>query len=1233
MNFDYRSRAQQMIYEAEATDNAHGTRNWFQEHPVGGVDPSVPTAWKATIGLPLGYMVQGAAPSDEYRWGVSKYKAIFIQRVDQGQPPSYAVSRCEIWVNGVRTDTLRLSAGQFTGTNYRSDTIAFSVPASISSSPSIHGGLSGGYGYTSSHGTGSLGNGAMIANDASQGNVDLRVWWFGQVSTYLDKVIVEDSVAHVVMNGAYDAATQAEAVTYAGCPTHDKFYLSDEPWVSSFRGFRYISDQIKTALPNNPKAGSLTATFHDYERFITETNPDRLIFDWYALKTFIPSPSLPYRDPASTYGIATWDTVVYLNKLQLTTDTLLENLRPIANAAQLHAKPWLITPQLHGFLYASTHKYANPAGTWTYRPPTAAELRMHVNLGLCYGATGIIPFPYGTLYATDDNFSNAPMAMPGLVSNRLVGGLRSDHSKNVDTVFGQNIWTGYKEKWDELKAINTRLKTFGDTLLALTWLGAKSWSSGLTAGTWGGIVTSAAMADTLGVTLLGSTYVETGHFQRGGTTDYIYVMNRRTDSSPATLDRRDITITLNRPWPKILVTDIEHGSQWDVANGGCFTDRFNPGEGKMYRITSSHLGSISSTVMAPSSQRKMVRDYFGNYWMTYESGGNIWVTRSTDGGSTWLDEQLVNLPDPTWTAHNPSAAVMTGSTPLVGIVYEYWMNDNSGYYLCFRSVNPSNGVLNWEEFIDYGSPLGTTPRLPVVSGDMTGWFFAAWYDADDHAMKGALRDGDGYWHVRTLRSGSISGVTTPPAIGAGIGFWQLLWIEGGNLHYAPIVVNQPPVLISTPDSIVAYGGDDNIISNPSAVGLPRTTGCPAVAWRVTMLTSPPRGHIRYREHSDQSGWSPVRIWNVTGSNFTTPTTGGSTDFDDVSVLWLSGTNQIQCAQRKRGVWYAAANLASGIDPEASADAHSNGLERVAYRSVTGPFYPINQSGLSYGGGSQQTAMMAGTTAAAQDQARGGTYILTNGAVVRLSASTPMLDGVGVNFIALPDTFAVRTAADFAAGLKTDPVSVKGTLSTSLTYRAKGNVSSGAGFDVVLQNVANGRTIATLASLRGVADTAFSLSASVSGSAQQQVRLALIPVTPSTVAARQVERYMPVTATQLVVDGTPEEAIIPIQQLAKAEALNDVPTEYGLKGGFPNPFNPSTVIRYQLPEDGRVSFMVYDVLGRKVALLADGVIKAGYHSATWNAQNVATGVYFARLVVTDALGKQVYAKTAKLLLMK
>jgi hypothetical protein len=81
------------------------------------------------------------------------------------------------------------------------------------------------------------------------------------------------------------------------------------------------------------------------------------------------------------------------------------------------------------------------------------------------------------------------------------------------------------------------------------------------------------------------------------------------------------------------------------------------------------------------------------------------------------------------------------------------------------------------------------------------------------------------------------------------------------------------------------------------------------------------------------------------------------------------------------------------------------------------------------------------------------------------------------------------------------------------------------------------------------------------------------------------------------------------------------------------FTPSTSIGFTLKADSHVRLAVFDILGREVTKLADGVKGAGQHSAIWNAQTMTSGVYFARLEVADLYGKMLFTKTAKLLLTK
>ncbi|MDP1676238.1 MAG: M14 family zinc carboxypeptidase [Bacteroidota bacterium] len=93
------------------------------------------------------------------------------------------------------------------------------------------------------------------------------------------------------------------------------------------------------------------------------------------------------------------------------------------------------------------------------------------------------------------------------------------------------------------------------------------------------------------------------------------------------------------------------------------------------------------------------------------------------------------------------------------------------------------------------------------------------------------------------------------------------------------------------------------------------------------------------------------------------------------------------------------------------------------------------------------------------------------------------------------------------------------------------------------------------------------------------------------------------------------------------ATNNIPEQYFLEQNFPNPFNPTTTINYQLPITNHVSLKVYDVLGREVALLVNEEQSSGKHSITFNASSLSSGVYVYRLHSGSIL------ETKRMVLMK
>ncbi|MBC8276688.1 MAG: T9SS type A sorting domain-containing protein, partial [FCB group bacterium] len=94
-----------------------------------------------------------------------------------------------------------------------------------------------------------------------------------------------------------------------------------------------------------------------------------------------------------------------------------------------------------------------------------------------------------------------------------------------------------------------------------------------------------------------------------------------------------------------------------------------------------------------------------------------------------------------------------------------------------------------------------------------------------------------------------------------------------------------------------------------------------------------------------------------------------------------------------------------------------------------------------------------------------------------------------------------------------------------------------------------------------------------------------------------------------------------------------PVEFSLQPNYPNPFNASTTITYTAPEKSRVELSVYDVEGRLVGNLLNGEISPGAHQTVWNANDAASGIYFARIVLQGLNSGETFTAAQKILLVR
>ncbi|HLP16571.1 MAG TPA: alpha-amylase family glycosyl hydrolase [Bacteroidota bacterium] len=121
------------------------------------------------------------------------------------------------------------------------------------------------------------------------------------------------------------------------------------------------------------------------------------------------------------------------------------------------------------------------------------------------------------------------------------------------------------------------------------------------------------------------------------------------------------------------------------------------------------------------------------------------------------------------------------------------------------------------------------------------------------------------------------------------------------------------------------------------------------------------------------------------------------------------------------------------------------------------------------------------------------------------------------------------------------------------------------------------------------------------------------------AALQVTMPAYGTAIYILSDSARHLSLPLVTEAEKLHSASVVPKEFRLEQNFPNPFNPSTTIQFQLPAQAKVTLIVYDVLGRAVARIIDAPMGAGLHSVQWNASGMPSGMYLYELRAGSAVG--------------
>jgi hypothetical protein len=639
----------------------------------------------------------------------------------------------------------------------------------------------------------------------------------------------------------------------------------------------------------------------------------------------------------------------------------------------------------------------------------------------------------------------------------------------------------------------------------------------------------------------------------------------------------------------------------------------------------AHLHSGTTSALSSNSQRKVIRDGLGGYHMVYESAGHIWHVRSSDGGTTWSREvrlsQEGSIPV---TYGSPSMSVRSG-TGEVAVVWQW--QDASTTCVQLALLDRATGqVVSIQDLVTYGfaQSAGTMPVVGHAVYGSESYLLAAWYDASGGTVRGRVLGPDGVLaeEIELIGHAVTSLSITPHAEDE---YWGVASSDGVSVTYQGF---SAPDGSGESEETVATGSDDVYQRYPSLAFGRGPWNNPGVAWEEYTWEID-RRVVKYRERRAE-WWGSVSVFtdNSAPPDYHAPTFSACKSSQNVGIVWRSGTHDIRYVLSEAGFWGPQTTLStSGFDPALSVgeNADAGVREVVAYRGLTS-LYAISTPGILLGGEEEEKPAGVLAGAGTRGEGRGATIVFPSGSI-RLAMYGVRFGDRPVAFRALEDTVEIRTVEALEKAIVSEPLTGAGILQMAVVARASGDLPPNGRIRLVLRDAESGAVKSAFRAFGSIRDSL------------HVVRIPLSIGTKRHVLGIQLEgiaNVMAIEPERWFVQGDDSTAMLALaaggngQSHATPEQL---PSVYRVQSSYPNPFNPSTEIRYELPEPARVSLTVYDVLGRVVETLLDETKEAGYHTVHWNAAGRSSGVYLARFTATTAGGRIALQQTMKLVLAK
>jgi hypothetical protein len=636
--------------------------------------------------------------------------------------------------------------------------------------------------------------------------------------------------------------------------------------------------------------------------------------------------------------------------------------------------------------------------------------------------------------------------------------------------------------------------------------------------------------------------------------------------------------------------------------------------------------SVSSQSTAFNGQRKLYRESGGKLHEVFESGGEVFYRRSSDNGSSWeVTRRLSNG----WGGN--SSACLTGRySGYATFLYTVWQGANGSNWDIVYNYSNDGGTTWQSNALTHTSAFACPdpgPRPVILAGTPSNSFELMTVYRTANNLKSSRTTSTtpsvGSWATSIVNGTNAQSRNPSLAYAANsYGYYRLVWNENNSIYHQTFYGSSWSG--STCVSSGAY-----LISDQSSPSFAVTSTLDKhIVWEGNYTYTGKRVIVTNKNLS-----STYNIISSSTDDYYGSTVSGN-DNDKATVAWYDGANNVRYTYIVGGS-PSGNNFVSSNSryPSLSLNNPPGGLAKLAWTLGSQGPYTVQIGTQSF----QKTS---------------GSYLCSR--MLNLSKEGEGWISVGLGPIEIRTKDGLRSCVvfqeldDVGNDLDTDPLGYLRTVSFTLPSDADSLVaeqlmmasdrsSLAENLEVNMELVAE-KTGSVLRKFGTFIGSELSRTSTV----HRRATLDNLGVLANShigetffvrIGGPSIERAVSGAKVSLcqVFETQTESEALPKGGQSSSQGLK--PVEFALFQNFPNPFNPSTALSYQMPSDGFARLSVFDVLGREVAGLVDEFRSEGYYTVRWDAGSAASGVYYARFVVTNDMGTVRYSKVIKLLLMK